>query len=111
MDFYFKFFLTEEVDFEFTKEDAEPIEYNHVPDIAEIADNLKSCFHVTLILNQEGEELPIDISSMFQTNLFKYDFELVPESVSIFKKMEVKHETLTLIVPQFEVPLFGYLFQ
>ena len=51
MDFYFKFFLTEEVDFEFTKEDAEPIEYNHVPDIAEIADNLKSCFHVTLILN------------------------------------------------------------
>lgn len=48
MDFFIKFFLTDEVQFEFTKEDAEPIEYNKVPDIAEIADNLKSCFHVTL---------------------------------------------------------------
>lgn len=46
MDFFIKFFLTNEVEFEFTKEDAEPIEYHKVPDIAEIADNLKSCFHV-----------------------------------------------------------------
>lgn len=48
MDFFIKFLLTNEVEFEFTKEDAEPIEYNHVPDIAEIADNLKSCFHVNI---------------------------------------------------------------
>lgn len=44
---------------------------------------------------------------MFETTLYKYDFEQVPEAVSIFKKMEVKHEALTLIVPQFEAPLFG----
>lgn len=45
MDFAIKFFLTEEVEFEFSKDDTENPEYNFVPDIAEIADNLKSCFH------------------------------------------------------------------
>lgn len=44
---------------------------------------------------------------MFESNLFKYDFDLVPEAVSLYKNMEVKHEQLTLIVPQFEVPLLG----
>ena len=44
---------------------------------------------------------------MFETDLFKYDFELVPEVSSLFSKMETKHEPLTLIVPQFETPLLG----
>jgi intraflagellar transport protein 52 len=44
---------------------------------------------------------------MFETDLFKYDFDLVPEIASLFAKMEVKHEPLTLIVPQFETPLLG----
>lgn len=44
---------------------------------------------------------------MFETNLFKYDFDFVPETLNLFKSMEVKHEQLTLIVPQFEVPLLG----
>lgn len=44
---------------------------------------------------------------MFETELFKYDFELVPEVSALFKSMEVKHEPLTLIVPQFETPLLG----
>ena len=46
---------------------------------------------------------------MFETELFKYDFDLVPEVSSLFAKMEVKHEPLTLIVPQFETPLLGKL--
>ena len=44
---------------------------------------------------------------MFETQLFKYDFDLVPEVSSLFSRMEVKHEPLTLIVPQFETPLLG----
>lgn len=48
MDFFLKFFFTQEVDFEFSKDDNEVPEYAHVPDIAEIADSLKSCFHVGL---------------------------------------------------------------
>ena len=45
MDFFLKFLLSDEVEFEFPKEEDERKEYNYVPDIAEIADNLKSCFH------------------------------------------------------------------
>lgn len=59
---------------------------------------------------QEGEEIPKDFTTMFETDLFKYDFDLVPEIASLFAKMEVKHEPLTLIVPQFETPLLGNSF-
>ncbi len=45
MDFFLKFLLSDEVEFEFPKEEDERKEYNYVADIAEIADNLKSCFH------------------------------------------------------------------
>lgn len=38
---------------------------------------------------------------MFETELFRYDFDLVPEISTLFARMEVKHEPLTLIVPQF----------
>jgi hypothetical protein len=44
-----KFFLTNEVEFEFSKEDAvsgDKPDGNFVPDIAELADGLKSCFQV-----------------------------------------------------------------
>lgn len=51
--------------------------------------------------------MPRDFTTMFETNLFKYDFDLVPETISLYKSMDVKHEQLTLIVPQFEVPLLG----
>ena len=44
---------------------------------------------------------------MFETDLFKYYFDTVPEVSALFAKMEVKHEPLTLIVPQFETPLLG----
>ena len=43
-DFMLKFFLTEEVEFEFGKEEQDKNESSVVPDIAELADGLKSCF-------------------------------------------------------------------
>jgi len=46
---------------------------------------------------------------MFETDLFKYDFDIVPEIADLFSKMEVKLEPLILIVPQFETPLLGNL--
>lgn len=48
-DFFIKFFLTNEVEFEFAKEEPannDKIDGNFVPDIAELADGLKSCFQV-----------------------------------------------------------------
>jgi intraflagellar transport protein 52 len=44
---------------------------------------------------------------MFEADLFKYDFDIVPEIAALFATMQVKHEPLTLIVPQFETPLLG----
>ena len=38
---------------------------------------------------------------MFESDLFKYDFDTVPDTVNLFARMEVKHEPLNLIVPQF----------
>ena len=48
MDFFMKFFFTQEVDFDFGRDENDGNELSFVPDIAEVADNLKSCFHVTL---------------------------------------------------------------
>ena len=50
---------------------------------------------------KEGEEIPKDFTTMFESELFKYDFELVPQVTSLYAKMEIKKQPLTLIVPQF----------
>ena len=71
-----------------------------VPDIAELADGLKSCF-------QESEDVPKDYTTLFESSLFKYDTDLIPEAVKLFESLGVKHEPLNLIVPQFEAPLLG----
>jgi len=95
-----KFFFTNEVDFEFTKEDHEFEEYQYVPDVAEMAEKLKSCL-------QESEELPRDFTTLFATGLFKFDTNLIPEAVKLYDQVHVKHDILTLIPPQFETPMLG----
>jgi intraflagellar transport protein 52 len=42
---------------------------------------------------------------MFDETLFKFDTDLVPETVEVYSQLGVKHELLTLIHPQFEAPL------
>lgn len=73
-------------------------EYHYVPDITSMADRLRSCL-------QESEDLPKDFTSLFKDELYKFDTNLVPEVIEIFGKLDVKHETLTLIPPQFETPM------
>lgn len=63
-----------------------------------MADRLRSCL-------QESEDLPKDFTSLFKDELYKFDTNLVPEVIEIFGKLDVKHETLTLIPPQFETPM------
>lgn len=71
-----------------------------VPDIAELADNLKSCF-------QESEDISGDITTMFDNELFRLDIDAIPDTVRLYDMLGLKHEPLTLIAPQFEVPLLG----
>jgi intraflagellar transport protein 52 len=69
-----------------------------VPDTEALAERLRSCL-------QETEDLPVDFTTLFDHTLFKYDTHLIPEAVKLYERLNVKHESLSLIPPQFEVPL------
>lgn len=69
-----------------------------IPDTEALADRVRACL-------QEGEDLPLDFTQLFDHALFKYDTNLIPEAVKLYSKLNVKHEPLSLIPPVFEVPL------
>ena len=95
----FKWLLSQEFDFDpAQKEESEVSEYHRVPDITSLADRLRSCL-------QESEDLPKDFTVLFNDGLYKFDTDLVPESIKLFESLELKHEPLTLIPPQFETPM------
>lgn len=73
-------------------------EYNHVPDITALADRLRSCL-------QQSDELPRNFMTLFNEKLYKFDTDLIPESLKLFQEFGIKHEPLTLIPPQFETPM------
>uniref|UniRef100_A0A6U2H1A7 ABC-type uncharacterized transport system domain-containing protein n=1 Tax=Hemiselmis andersenii TaxID=464988 RepID=A0A6U2H1A7_HEMAN len=80
-------------------EDEESVsEYHHVPDHAALANRMRCCL-------QEAEEIPQDFSSLFDETLFRFDTDCIPESLKLYTTLDVKHEQLTLIPPQFEAPL------
>ncbi|TMW69268.1 hypothetical protein Poli38472_001424 [Pythium oligandrum] len=79
-------------------EDPDLAEYNRLPDTQALSERLRSCM-------QESEELPKDFTRLFDSSLFKFDTSLIPEAVALYKELGVKHEPLTLIPPQFELPL------
>lgn len=74
------------------KDEVEINEYQHVPDITALADRLRSCL-------QESDDLPKDFTTLFTNNLYKFDTDLVPETIDLYKTLNVKHEPLTLIPP------------
>jgi intraflagellar transport protein 52 len=80
------------------KEENDTVEYNRVPDTAALASKVRSCL-------QESSDLPKDFTVMFNQDLFKFDINLVPEAIRLFKQLDVKHEPLTLIPPTFETPM------
>src|SRR3546814_82212 len=51
------------------------------------------------------DELPSDFTKLFNDMMFKFDTNLIPEAIQLYKALGVKHEPLTLIPPQFECPL------
>uniref|UniRef100_A0A7S3DER4 Intraflagellar transport protein 52 n=1 Tax=Palpitomonas bilix TaxID=652834 RepID=A0A7S3DER4_9EUKA len=73
-------------------------DYNYVPDIEALAERPRSCL-------QEAEELPRDFSTLFDDGMFRFDTSHIPSAVNLYDEMDVKHDTLTLIPPQFEAPL------
>jgi intraflagellar transport protein 52 len=80
------------------KEDNDTVEYNRVPDTAALSSKVRSWL-------QESEELPKDFTILFSQDLFRFDTNLVPEAILMYKKMDVVKEPLTLIPPTFETPM------
>lgn len=80
------------------------VDYHHLPDTHALAERLRVCV-------EEREDLPRDFTttvipihccpySMFDQTMFKFDTNLIPEAVELYKKLGVKHEPLSLIHPQ-----------
>ena len=79
-------------------EEPEISDYLHLPDVESLAERLRVCL-------ESPEDLPRDSTTMFDLSMFKFDTELIPESVKSYELTNVKHEPLTLIQPEFHTPL------
>jgi len=79
-------------------EDPDITEYHHLPDSEALAERVRCCL-------QETEEVTKDFTTLFDEHLFKFDTSLIPEVVTMYDELDVKHEPLSLIPPQFEHPL------
>jgi len=79
-------------------DDPEISDYHLLPDTEALAERLRCGL-------EETDALPQDFQDMFDDQLFKFDTNLIPDSVKIYDTLKVKHEPLSLIPPQFETPL------
>merc|ERR1711865_1022030 len=79
-------------------EDPEVNDYLHLPDTAAMSINPRSCL-------QEPDEIPTDFTQLFDSKLFCFDTDLIPEAVKLYSKLNVPKKPLTLITPEFELPL------
>lgn len=79
-------------------EDPDVAEYHQLPDSEALAERVRCCL-------QETEEVTKDFTTLFDDTLFKFDTSLIPEAVQLYTELDVKHEPLSLIPPQFEHPL------
>jgi len=79
-------------------EDPDIMEYVQLPDSEALAERVRCCL-------QETEEVTKDFITLFDDTLFKFDTSLIPEAVNLYNELDVKHEPLSLIPPQFEHPL------
>ena len=95
----FSWLLSNECEIQNTVRDsAELTNKNFVPDVASMADRLRSCL-------QASEEVSRELNTLFDMQLFKFDTDYITESIALYEKLKVKHEPLTLIPPQFETPM------
>uniref|UniRef100_A0A3P9PWU6 Intraflagellar transport 52 homolog (Chlamydomonas) n=1 Tax=Poecilia reticulata TaxID=8081 RepID=A0A3P9PWU6_POERE len=88
MDVVLQWLMSENIQLnQIDAEDPEITDYTMLPDTGRLSEQLRVCL-------QEGDENPRDFTSLFDMSLF-----------NSFKQLNVKHEPLQLITPQFETPL------
>lgn len=79
-------------------EDPEIAEYVPIPHTKKLAEKPRVCL-------QESEEVPRDFTKLFSGSLFGVTTSHIPATVKAYKELDVPHEQLQLIEPQFEAPL------
>jgi len=76
----------------------EQSEHTPVPFIEALSQSIKPSL-------QGMDELPRDFTKMFDLGLFRFDTDLIPQTLKMYDLLGVPHDPLTLIPPQFECPL------
>jgi len=79
-------------------EDPEVSDYHFLPKTSAMAEELRSCM-------QEGDETPRDFTQLFERDMFNIDTDVVPDAIRAYATLNVVHEPLQLINPEFETPL------
>ena len=69
-----------------------------VPDIEALSERLKWCLH-------ENNPLPQDLTTLFCRDMLCFDTSMIPKVLDLYGDINVKHEPLTLILPEFERPI------
>jgi intraflagellar transport protein 52 len=70
-----------------------------VPDTARLAEKPRVC------LQESSDDIPTDYPKLFNQRLFSINTGCVPAAIQAYQDLNVKHEPLRLITPQFETPL------
>ncbi|XP_068119889.1 intraflagellar transport protein 52 homolog [Hyperolius riggenbachi] len=73
-------------------------DYNMLPDTNKLSQRLRACL-------LEGDENPRDFTTLFDMSIYQLDTSSLPKVIKSYEQLNVKHETLQLIQPQFESPL------
>lgn len=79
-------------------DDPEVSDYYFLPHTSRLSDSIKASL-------QECEDIPRDFTQLYDHSLYQLDTKVLPEVLQAYKDLNLKHEPLKLIQPQFEVPL------
>ncbi|XP_058801612.1 intraflagellar transport protein 52 homolog [Phymastichus coffea] len=97
----FEFFDSEAIDTsDLQSDDGDFWEYSFVPDITQQADKPKVCTQ-----DLDSVDIPREYTKLFRHDLYSINLDLVPASLKAYEDLDVKHEPLSLIAPNFETPL------
>ncbi|XP_072862574.1 intraflagellar transport protein 52 homolog isoform X2 [Chlorocebus sabaeus] len=99
MDVVFQWLTTGDIHLNQTDaEDPEISDYMMLPHTATLSKQNRVCL-------QESDEIPRDFTTLFDLSIFQLDTTSFHSVIKAHEQLNVKHEPLQLIQPQFETPL------
>ena len=69
-----------------------------LPNTLELATHMKGVI-------KDTERAPLNYTSLFNSDLFKFDLSHIPAVLQLYKDLSLPHQPLSLVPPEFEVPL------